>query len=67
MYPAVIVSVGIMLFATGLISRFVNMHLAFKMLALSFLLLIGVSLIGEGLNFHIPTGYIYFSVGLLYS
>jgi predicted tellurium resistance membrane protein TerC len=62
MYTAVIVSVSMMLFAAGAISRFVNKHPAFKMLALSFLLLIGVSLIGEGLDFHIPKGYIYFSM-----
>jgi predicted tellurium resistance membrane protein TerC len=62
MYVAVIVSVSIMLFAAGPISSFVNKHPAFKMLALSFLLLIGVSLIGEGLDFHIPKGYIYFSM-----
>jgi predicted tellurium resistance membrane protein TerC len=51
-----------MLFASEPISRFINKHPAFKMLALSFLLLIGVSLIGEGLDFHIPKGYIYFSI-----
>jgi predicted tellurium resistance membrane protein TerC len=62
MYAAVIVSVGIMLFAAEPISKFVNKHPSFKMLALSFLLLIGVSLIGEGLAFHIPKGYIYFSM-----
>lgn len=62
MYVAVIVTVSIMLFASGPISRFVNNHPAFKMLALSFLLLIGVSLIGEGLDMHIPKGYIYFSM-----
>lgn len=62
MYAAVIVSVGIMLIAAEPISKFVNRHPAFKMLALSFLLLIGVSLIGEGLEFHIPKGYIYFSM-----
>jgi predicted tellurium resistance membrane protein TerC len=63
MYAAVIISVGIMLFAAEPISGFVNKHPSFKMLALSFLLLIGVSLIGEGLDFHIPKGYIYFSMG----
>jgi predicted tellurium resistance membrane protein TerC len=63
MYVAVIISVGIMFFASGPISRFVNDHPAFKMLALSFLLLIGVSLIGDGLGMHIPKGYIYFSMG----
>ncbi len=62
MYAAVIVSVGIMLFAAEPISKFVNNHPAFKMLALSFLLLIGVSLIAEGMDFHIPKGYIYFSM-----
>jgi len=62
MYTAVVISVGIMLFAAEPISRFVNKHPAFKMLALSFLLLIGVSLIAEGLDYHIPKGYIYFSM-----
>ena len=66
MYTAVIVTVTIMLFAAGPISNFVNKHPAFKMLALSFLLLIGVSLIGEGLDFHIPKGYIYFSMGFAF-
>ena len=62
MYTAVVVSVGVMLFASEPISNFVNKHPAFKMLALSFLLLIGVSLVAEGLAFHIPKGYIYFSM-----
>src|SRR5688572_12246287 len=62
MYVAVVVSVGVMLFASEPISKFVNRHPTFKMLALSFLLLIGVSLIAEGLEFHIPKGYIYFSM-----
>lgn len=62
MYVSVIVTVAIMLFASEPISKFVNKHPAFKMLALSFLLLIGVSLIAEGLEFHIPKGYIYFSM-----
>ncbi|THU32967.1 TerC family protein [Niastella caeni] len=62
MYTAVIVSVAIMLVAAEPISRFVNKHPAFKMLALSFLLLIGFALIGEGLGLHIPKGYIYFSM-----
>ena len=62
MYTAVIVTVGIMLFASEPISRFINRHPAFKLLALSFLLLIGISLIGEGLDFHIPKGYIYFAM-----
>lgn len=62
MYAAVVISVGIMLFASEPISSFVNKHPSIKMLALSFLLLIGVSLIGEGLEFHIPKGYIYFAM-----
>ncbi|HEX2534803.1 MAG TPA: TerC family protein [Chitinophagaceae bacterium] len=62
MYAAVIVTVGIMLVASEPISRFINKHPAFKMLALSFLLLIGFSLVGEGMGFHIPKGYIYFSM-----
>jgi predicted tellurium resistance membrane protein TerC len=62
MYVAVIITVGIMLVASEPISRFVNNHPAFKMLALSFLLLIGFSLIAEGMGFHIPKGYIYFSM-----
>lgn len=62
MYTAVIITVGIMLFAAEPISNFVNRHPVFKMLALSFLLLIGLSLIAEGFDVHIPKGYIYFSM-----
>jgi predicted tellurium resistance membrane protein TerC len=62
MYTAVIITVGIMLFAAEPISKFVNRHPVFKMLALSFLLLIGLSLIAEGFEVHIPKGYIYFSM-----
>jgi predicted tellurium resistance membrane protein TerC len=62
MYAAVIISVTIMLLASEPVSNFVNKYPSFKILALSFLLLIGVSLIGEGLDFHIPKGYIYFSI-----
>ena len=62
MYVAVIVSVVVMLFAAEPISNFVHKHPSFKILALSFLLLIGVALIAEGLEFHIPKGYIYFSM-----
>jgi predicted tellurium resistance membrane protein TerC len=51
-----------MVFA-GSISGFIERHPTFKMLALSFLLLIGVNLIGEGLGFHIPKGYTYFAMG----
>lgn len=62
MYAAVVITVAVMLFAAEPISRFINQHPAFKILALSFLLLIGVSLMGEGLNFHIPKGYLYFAI-----
>ncbi len=62
MYTAVVVSVIIMLIAAEPISRFVNRHPVFKILALSFLLLIGMSLIAEGFDVEIPKGYIYFSM-----
>jgi predicted tellurium resistance membrane protein TerC len=62
MYVAIVVTVGIMLFAAEPISNFINKHPAFKMLALSFLLLIGVSLIAVGFDVHIPKGYIYFAM-----
>jgi predicted tellurium resistance membrane protein TerC len=63
MVTAVIVSVGIMMFAAESISGFVNRHPTVKVLALSFLLLIGLSLIGDGFGMHIPKGYIYFAMG----
>jgi predicted tellurium resistance membrane protein TerC len=63
MITAVIVAVGIMLFSAEGISGFVNRHPTVKMLALSFLLLIGMSLIAEGFHFHIPKGYVYFAMG----
>ena len=62
MVLAVIIAVGVMLLSAGAISDFVERHPTVKMLALSFLLLIGVSLIGEGLDQHIPKGYIYFAM-----
>ena len=63
MITAVVISVGIMLAASGTIMSFVNRHPTVKMLALSFLLLIGFTLIVEALHFHIPKGYIYFAMG----
>ena len=63
MVIAVILAVGVMMLSAGPISSFVNRHPTVKVLALSFLLLIGVSLIGEGLGMHIPKGYIYFAMG----
>ena len=63
MVLAVVIAVGVMLLSASAISDFVERHPTVKMLALSFLLLIGVSLIGEGLDQHIPKGYIYFAMG----
>jgi predicted tellurium resistance membrane protein TerC len=63
MVAAVVLAVGIMMFAAEPISGFVNLHPTVKVLALSFLLLIGVSLIGDGLGVHVPKGYIYFAMG----
>jgi len=63
MIAAVVIAMGIMLAASGPISDFVRRHPTVKMLALSFLILVGVALIGEGLEFHIPKGYIYFAMG----
>jgi len=63
MVAAVVIAVGIMMFAAGPVSAFVEAHPTVKVLALSFLLLIGVSLIADGLGFHIPKGYIYFAMG----
>lgn len=62
MVAAVIIAVAFMMVFSGFISDFVNRHPTIKMLALSFLLLIGVSLIAEGLDQHIPKGYIYFAM-----
>jgi len=62
MITAVIVSVIVMMLGAGSISAFVDRHPTVKMLALSFLLLIGMALIAEGLEFHIPKGYIYFAM-----
>lgn len=63
MIIAVIIAVGIMLFAAGPISDFIDERPTLKILALSFLLLIGFSLVAEGLGLHIPKGYIYFAMG----
>jgi predicted tellurium resistance membrane protein TerC len=63
MVTAVIIAVGIMMVSAEPISAFVHRHPTVKMLALSFLLLIGVSLLLEGFDQHIPKGYIYFAMG----
>lgn len=62
MIAAVVIAVIVMMISAGAISNFVNKHPTVKMLALSFLLLIGVSLLAEGLDQHIPKGYIYFAM-----
>ncbi len=62
MYTAVVVTVLIMLVAAAPISNFVNKHPAFKILALSFLLLIGFTLLIEGFGVHVPKGYVYFAM-----
>ncbi len=63
MVAAIVIAVGVMLVAAGAISDFVQRHPTVKMLALSFLLLIGVTLVADGLGQHIPKGYIYFAMG----
>ena len=63
MVVAVVLAVAIMMFSAEPISAFVNRHPTIKVLALSFLLLIGVSLVGDGLGMHVPKGYIYFAMG----
>jgi predicted tellurium resistance membrane protein TerC len=63
MVAAVVIAVAVMMLSAGAISEFVNRHPTVKVLALSFLLLIGLSLIGEGFDMHIPKGYIYFAMG----
>lgn len=62
MIAAVLVAVAVMYFASGPIAEFIRHHPTTKMLALAFLLLIGVSLVADGLGFHIPRGYIYFAM-----
>ena len=62
MMLAVILSVALMMLASGPIAAFISRHPSMKMLALSFLILIGTSLVGEALHFSIPKGYIYFAM-----
>jgi predicted tellurium resistance membrane protein TerC len=62
MIIAIVIAVGVMMFAAGPIGSFVDRHPTIKMLALSFLILIGIALIGEGWDLHIPKGYIYFAM-----
>lgn len=62
MVAAVMFAIGVMLFAADAVGAFVSRHPTVKMLALSFLLLIGMALVADGLQFHIPKGYLYFAV-----
>jgi predicted tellurium resistance membrane protein TerC len=62
MILAIVVAIVVMMFSSGAIGDFVEKHPTIKMLALSFLVMIGVTLIAEGFEFHIPRGYIYFSM-----
>jgi predicted tellurium resistance membrane protein TerC len=63
MITAIVIAIIVMLIASAPLSRFVDEHPTVKMLALSFLLLIGMSLVAEGFDVHIPKGYIYFAMG----
>jgi predicted tellurium resistance membrane protein TerC len=63
MVAAVVIAVGVMMFSAGPVSTFVDAHPTVKVLALSFLLLIGCSLVAEGFGVHIPKGYVYFAMG----
>jgi len=62
MIAANVIALGIMLMASGPISHFVDRHPTVKMLALSFLVLIGTNLVAEGIGQHIPKGYTYFAM-----
>ncbi|HET7699741.1 MAG TPA: TerC family protein [Candidatus Limnocylindria bacterium] len=62
MVTAIVIAVGIMLVSSGVIAGFVHRHPTVKMLALAFLLLIGTALVAEGLEVHIPRGYLYFAM-----
>ena len=62
MVAAVTVAIAVMMFAATPVSKFIEAHPTAKMLALSFLMLIGVALIADGLQFHIPRGYLYFAI-----
>jgi len=62
MVAAVVIALLLMLVASGTISAFIHRHPSLKMLALSFLLMVGVTLVAEGLDFHIPKGYLYFGM-----
>jgi len=62
MIAAIVVAMGVMLWASGPIAAFIDRHPSIKMLALSFIILVGFALMGEGLGLHIPKGYLYFAM-----
>lgn len=62
MIIAIVIAVGVMMVSAGAVGRFVDQHPTIKMLALSFLTLIGFTLVAEGLGVHIPKGYVYFAM-----
>ena len=62
MITAIVIAAVVMLVFSGSISRFVERHPTMKILALAFLILIGVTLIAEGMDFHVPKGYVYFAM-----
>jgi predicted tellurium resistance membrane protein TerC len=62
MVAAIFVAIMIMLFASGPVADFVNTHPTVKMLALTFILLVGVVLVADSWHFHIPRGYLYFTI-----
>jgi predicted tellurium resistance membrane protein TerC len=62
MIAAVVIAIGVMMFAATPISDFIRQHPTTKMLALAFLLLIGVALVADAMHFHVPRGYLYFAI-----
>lgn len=62
MATAVVIAVIIMIFASDTLAHFINTHLSIKLLALSFLILVGMALIADGVGFHVPKGYLYFAI-----
>ncbi|MDP9141453.1 MAG: TerC family protein [Pseudomonadota bacterium] len=63
MVAAILIAIGVMMFFAGPVGQFVEDHPTIKILALSFLILIGMVLVGEGMGFHVPKAYVYFAMG----
>jgi predicted tellurium resistance membrane protein TerC len=62
MAAAIVIAVAVMLLAADPLSRFVNAHISVKLLALCFLILVGMALVADGIGFHIPRAYLYFAI-----